>query len=93
MTRCFKYAIHDSNKKKARVDLPVLKTAVAHASKLGAKIGEGYPVEPKKDPMPDVFAWTGIGSAFRKAGFREVARRSSTRPIMRFEPSPRQGDG
>ena len=39
----------------------------------------------KKDPMPDVFAWTGMASAFRKAGFREVARRSAGRPIMRIE--------
>jgi GNAT superfamily N-acetyltransferase len=41
--------------------------------------------EPKQDPMPDVFAWTGIAAAFRKAGFVEVARRSPTRPIFRSE--------
>ena len=44
----------------------------AHAADLGATCVEGYPVEPRKDPMPDVFAFTGIGSAFRKAGFKEV---------------------
>jgi GNAT superfamily N-acetyltransferase len=32
----------------------------------------------------DAFVWTGLASAFRKAGFEEVARRSDTRPIMRF---------
>jgi hypothetical protein len=45
---------------------------------------EAYPVEPKKDKMPDAFAWTGLASAFIKAGFTECARRSETRPIMRF---------
>jgi len=27
----------------------------------------------------------GLAAAFRRAGFREVARRSPTRPIMRLE--------
>jgi hypothetical protein len=35
--------------------------------------------------MPVVFAWTGMASAFLAAGFKEVARRSEGRPIMRFE--------
>ncbi len=48
------------------------------------KIIEGYPVEPKSGKTADVFAWTGLSSAFLKAGFKEVARRSETRPIMRY---------
>jgi len=48
------------------------------------KILEGYPVEPKMGKTADVFAYTGLASAFRKAGFVEVARRSETRPIMRY---------
>ena len=63
----------------------MLKAGVDLAMKLGARMVEGYPVEPKKNPMPDVFAWTGIASAFRKAGFQEVARRSPMRPVMRFD--------
>lgn len=55
--------------------------AAAH----GARIVEGYPVEPEKKTMPPVFAFTGLASAFRRAGFREVERRSPTRPIMRLE--------
>ena len=50
----------------------------------GARIVEGYPVEPRRGSMPDAFAWTGTASAFRRAGFVEVLRRSATRPIMRF---------
>lgn len=61
----------------------LIEGAVAHAKKHGARVVEAYPVEPKKGRMPDVFAFTGLASAFRKAGFREIARRSETRPILR----------
>jgi GNAT superfamily N-acetyltransferase len=67
----------------------LLRAAVAYAERQGARIVEGYPVEPKTPRMPDVFAYTGLASAFRQAGFAEVLRRSETRPIMRyFIPSP-----
>ncbi len=62
----------------------LLRAAVEYAGKHGARIVEGYPVEPKKVSLPDVYAYTGIASAFIKAGFKEVARRSPTRPIMRY---------
>jgi len=61
----------------------LIKAAVEFAAKSGARIVEGYPVEPTMAKTPDPFVWTGIPSAFRKAGFKEVARRSRTRPIMR----------
>ena len=60
----------------------LLKSAVEYVKEQGGKIVEGYPVDPKKD-MPDAFIYTGIAVAFKKAGFREVTRRSKTRPIMR----------
>jgi GNAT superfamily N-acetyltransferase len=50
----------------------------------GGKILEGYPVEPRTGKTADVFAYTGLASAFLKTGFVEVARRSETRPIMRY---------
>lgn len=37
-----------------------------------------------KKMQPDTFMWTGLASAFRKAGFKEILRRSATRPIMRY---------
>jgi GNAT superfamily N-acetyltransferase len=61
----------------------MLEAAAAFARSNGASIIEGYPVEPSNDRVPDPFIWTGTASAFRKAGFKEVARRSATRPIMR----------
>jgi GNAT superfamily N-acetyltransferase len=66
------------------MSVAMLKAAAEYAGKKGAKIVEGYPIEPKKDSMPDVFANTGLASAFRQAGFKEVLRRSETRPIMRY---------
>jgi GNAT superfamily N-acetyltransferase len=61
----------------------LLKAAVEYVKEQGGKILEGYPVETKKD-MPAPFIYIGTAAAFRKAGFVEVARRSETRPIMRF---------
>ena len=62
----------------------LLKAAVEYAKSNGAKIVEGYPVEPREGASPDVFVWTGLASAFKQAGFVEVLRRSETRPIMRY---------
>jgi GNAT superfamily N-acetyltransferase len=61
----------------------LLEAAVKYAHKQGAKIVEGYPQDAQSGDMADAFAWTGLASAFRKAGFKEVARRSAGRPIMR----------
>lgn len=65
------------------VSTALIEGAVAHARTCGARIVEAYPVDPKKTPMPAVFAWPGLVSAYRAAGFIEVARRSPTRPIVR----------
>lgn len=62
----------------------LIKAAIEYVKSQGGKVIEGYPVEPKKDKMPKVFAWTGFSSTFVKAGFHEVERRSETRPIMRY---------
>ena len=62
----------------------LLKAAVEHVKRQGGKIVEGYPVEPNRDKVPDPFVYTGLVSSFLKAGFVEVARRSETRPILRY---------
>jgi GNAT superfamily N-acetyltransferase len=71
------------------MSVALIEGAVDHARKKGARIVEGYPVEPRQDKMPSVFAFTGFASAYRKARFKEVARRSDTRPIMRRTVRPR----
>jgi GNAT superfamily N-acetyltransferase len=65
------------------VSTAMLEAAKKYVKKQRGKIVEGYAVEPKKDAMPDAFAFHGLASAYRKAGFKEVARRFETRPIMR----------
>jgi GNAT superfamily N-acetyltransferase len=65
------------------VSTTLIKAAATYARKKGAEIVEGYPHIPKQDRAPDAFIWTGTASAFERAGFKEVARRSEQRPIMR----------
>jgi GNAT superfamily N-acetyltransferase len=66
------------------VSLQLLQAALDYAQENGARIVEGYPVEPKKGSTPEVFAYTGLVSMFLQLGFVEVARRSETRPLMRY---------
>ena len=63
----------------------MIRAAAGFARSCGGTILEAYPVEPKQGDMPAVFAWTGIAAPFLRAGFREVARRSEGRPILRLE--------
>jgi GNAT superfamily N-acetyltransferase len=66
------------------VSVELLKAAIDFVAARGGTVVEGYPVEPQSETMPPVFAWTGLASAFLKAGFHEHRRGSETRPIMRF---------
>ncbi len=68
--------------RKHGVSVALLKAASEYARKHGAKIVEGYPTDPGQT-LPDPFVYTGLVSAFRSAGFEEVARPAKTRAIMR----------
>ncbi len=72
------------------VSTRLLKAAVDHVRKQGGQIVEGYAVESKRGQMPDVFAFHGLADAYRAVGFKEVARRSPTRPIMRYRIAKRR---
>jgi GNAT superfamily N-acetyltransferase len=63
--------------------VPFLGAAVEYAKEQGAKIVEGYPVEPQKR-LSASSGYTGVVSAYRKAGFAEVERRTAHQPIMRY---------
>ena len=67
------------------VSVKLIAAAVEFARKRGAQIVEGYPATPTMEKTPDPFVYMGVPSAFTAAGFKEVARRSSARPVMRFE--------
>jgi GNAT superfamily N-acetyltransferase len=66
----------------------LLQAALDYVRDCGGRIVEGYPVEPKKGGIPDLFAYHGLASMFRSAGFKELARRSETRPMMRYVIEP-----
>jgi GNAT superfamily N-acetyltransferase len=61
----------------------LLTTACDFAASHGAKVIEGYPIDPLGKRYANAFAWTGLMRVFEKAGFTEVARRSEKRPLMR----------
>ncbi len=73
----------DKRFRRKGLTVQLLMAAAKFVREQGGTILEGYPVEPKKDPMPPVFAYTGLASGFLQAGFIECARRSPTRPVMR----------
>lgn len=62
----------------------LLKEALKIAKENGAQILEGYPIDPKVGSYPDPYAYTGLISTFKELGFKEVARRSEKRPVMRY---------
>ena len=66
------------------VSVNLLKGVIKICEKKGIKIIEGYPVHPYSKNIPSAFAWTGIYSAFMKAGFIIAAERSKSRPVLRY---------
>jgi len=62
----------------------LLQGAIAYAGKKGATLIEAYPVD-KADRSKDDAMWFGAKSMYDHAGFKEVARRKPTRPVVRLE--------
>jgi hypothetical protein len=62
----------------------LLQGAIAYARKHGATLIEAYPVD-KPQRSKDDAMWFGAKSMYDAAGFEEVARRKSTRPVVRLE--------
>jgi GNAT superfamily N-acetyltransferase len=60
----------------------LIEAAVKYARSRGASIVEAYPVDPGGE-LADARAYHGVASTFLALGFREVARRIRTRPIVR----------
>jgi len=73
----------DRARRRRGVSRQLLEAAVEHVRVCNGKVVEAYPVEPKKERMPDVFAYHGTLSLYLACGFQEVMRRSPTRPIVR----------
>ena len=62
----------------------LLAGAVDWARQNGARVLDACPVDASAD-RPPVSLYHGLASTFRRAGFREVARRRADRPLMRLE--------
>ena len=58
--------------------------AIALARENGAQWVEAYPIDPQRK-LGSGELYTGLLSVFDAAGFKEVARRSPTRPIVRMD--------
>jgi len=71
--------------RKMGISVELIKNACSFAASKGGTIVEAYPTETKTKNSVPVFIYTGTSAAFKKAGFKEVTRRSETRPIMRLE--------
>lgn len=65
----------------------LVRAAVAHARAAGARAVEAYPVDYRK-PVGTTFLYHGVARVFLRSGFREVERRSATRPIVRMDLGP-----
>jgi hypothetical protein len=64
------------------VAVSLLKAARGFVGSKGGKIVEGYPSASEKK-LPDPWVWTGLLSAFLRAGYKEVKRPSASRAIVR----------
>lgn len=74
----------DSRARGRGVSRALLAGAITYARTQGATLLESYPVDKKERSHADLgYIWWGAKSIFDRAGFREVARRKETRPVMR----------
>jgi len=75
----------DANARGLGVARRLIGAAVAYARANGARLIEGYPVDTTERRVTDDAAYHGTLALFQAAGFREVARRTPARPIVRLE--------
>jgi len=72
----------DSQARGSGVSEALLRAGIEYARSEGATLLEAYPVD-KDEPSHADFMWFGAKRMFDRAGFKEVARRKETRPIVR----------
>jgi GNAT superfamily N-acetyltransferase len=83
------FYIHRKHRREG-VGAALLEETVAHARDRGARMLEAYPVDTRGGRIESAGAFVGTMAMFERAGFREVARRSYRRPIMRRGLRPRR---
>jgi GNAT superfamily N-acetyltransferase len=60
----------------------LIREATRWAREQGAHAVEAFPVIPRRDAVPPVFASQGLLSAYLRCGFREVGRPSPSRAVV-----------
>lgn len=70
----------DARARRQGLMLGLLNAAVAYALSRGARIVEGYPVEPGR-----IYAYMGSPATFRRAGFHDVTPTGRERTVFRLE--------
>jgi GNAT superfamily N-acetyltransferase len=78
------FFVHKDYRKKG-ISVGLIKNACKFAASKGGTIIEAYPTDTKNKSVAPTFIYTGTESAFKKAGFKEILRRSATRAIMRYK--------
>ena len=67
-----------------RLGLSLIKGAIQYVSDQGGKILEAYPTVVRGKELPPVSSFMGIPKIFEEAGFKEEARPSEAKMIMRY---------
>lgn len=73
----------DPDQRRSGLSVELIAAAAHFAAERGAPAIEAYPIIPRQDEVPPVFASQGLLSAYLAAGFEEVARPSETRAVVR----------
>jgi GNAT superfamily N-acetyltransferase len=66
------------------LSIRLIRAAIDYVREKGGKVLEAYPTDPGERRLDPISSYMGIPAAFRKAGFREVARPSRVRRIFRY---------
>jgi GNAT superfamily N-acetyltransferase len=78
----------DSHERGQGVAEALLRAAVIQAREQGVRLLEAYPVDKAERSHPD-FIFFGAKRMYDRAGFKEVARRTPNRPVVRKRLRPR----
>ena len=74
----------DKKFRRQGVSVELLKAVIKYATRKRIKILEAYPTIPTQGKLPDAFAWIGLYTSFKRAGFEIVDRTSKHRPMVRY---------
>lgn len=73
------------NYREQGLSVKLIDAAARYAFENGAHTIEAYPIIPRQNRMPAVFAWVGFEKAYKQVGFKKIAQPSETRLIMRLK--------